>query len=383
MSSDRLSITSFSKVISVFIFSFSAQINFHMLPSLLSRKGFSESSLDSLELSGFFCQMVASILLVPLILTQSSKRPPTLILALLLINLFNILMVSQLNLLKVHMLIISVCSFLYPAFLFITFLSSIDKKLVNLALFCIIWSAGYLCGNSTVAIFLRQTTPEYAIIFTGFLFALLALYHYLGRSFTRDDPNTDIKFSAILPAIELEAACAFSVAYIFSSTYWWYEIIALMKNFAVRGTDELLSYMVVSLVVCLMPLVTITSRYRKNILTLACYIVLLISYLSLPRFATSILANLMFIMLIVGSMSCIFICNILSINAKFSQTNFKVAVALYLIAATLGAYSGPVATDAALDTLGEKGFIISITLTVILFLAYYGWYFKKNRLYEW
>jgi hypothetical protein len=81
-------------------------------------------------------------------------------------------------------------------------------------------------------------------------------------------------------------------------------------------------------------------------------------------------------------MSCIFLCNILTLNSKFTEHYFKIAVLLYITSATLGVYCGPVVTDAAMDSFGNSGFTISVCFSLGLYITYYLYHFTKNKLYK-
>jgi len=70
------------------------------------------------------------------------------------------------------------------------------------------------------------------------------------------------------------------------------------------------------------------------------------------------------------------------LTEKFEGVNLACAIAIYVLAASIGNYCGYITIDISESSLGRDGFLISICFVLMSLLLYYLYLFKKLKLYR-
>lgn len=366
----------------IFIFAFLTKIHAYSLPHFLKDKILAINDLVYIESLEILSYVISSFILIQIINIVSTKEIIIWSVIIFLIAEIVIFLINSKNLLILNLMIREGCSFSFFATNLIRCVILFRKNIISvIGVFSFSWAIGYLCGEKLAEYFDVQQM-HYILALCVILLVIMVINVLFFEKSNKKYLIFKISLSSLLRTTELQLLAGFMVSFVNMAIYWNYEDFPLVENITLQMLNEVSRYMVISLVISIIPLCWLISKYNKYTLTLIFCIILFIGFISLSPAVLTIAGHHLILGLLGICLYAIFICNFLILVDKFEREEMRIALMSYLALCSIGSYSGIIATDKTIDNFGNLGFLISICPVIGIFLIYYLYNFIKYRLYS-
>lgn len=217
------------------------------------------------------------------------------------------------------------------------------------------------------------------IVFVTISYIIIFSLSIFKKKINMDDHN----FSGVIKNSELEIICGFSVFYIFRIIIDGYDNYFVLGQLPSLEDGNIDNYMILLIFLVVTSIMFNIKRFNLYLIKIFAIAISLCIFLTIPYW--SIYKNGNFIGWAgLGIMfPIIVICNILVIRKKFDEANFTTGTELYMLGCTVGYYCGLITSENLEDTVGENGFLVSVSFVLFSLLAYYIYFFRKYRLWQW
>ncbi|NRB10816.1 MAG: hypothetical protein HRU35_04290 [Rickettsiaceae bacterium] len=229
---------------------------------------------------------------------------------------------------------------------------------------------------------IKDTNFLSLIILNIFIIAAFIYTITSNKNFIANGKSEQIDFLVIIKHMELEAVAVFVVFYTLIAILNSYDSFDITNNLLILSLHQEKYYMIIAIMGFIF--------YFPKILTYNLYLINLVSIIILASFmlvmklwATNIILNAVFWVIIAALLYLIFVANIIILSQKYQGKDLSIAFSLYCFVASIGFYAGDVTVDRLSKTLGESGFILSVSCALVTLLVYYFHRFKKDKLINW
>lgn len=374
-----------STILSIFnilVFTFLLQSALAIANKNLALQGFLSHKMDNLELTQFLVNIIAGFIMIPLAQKCFSHKIILAALAITAINIFLINTTTNYYLAVFYLSLITGSGFVYLAISLTQIITYNEHKHFVLIAAFLALLLGYLFADDLALILhKRLENKQMSYIILGILIFLL-ISTFLSKAPSIPSPLFKSSFPVLMKNIELQIISAFTVTYISSSIYWDYETFIIAHKSTALTSISTQKTMALSLLVSIIPLSIIITKFNKYTLILIFTIALFSGCLLLPKFTTTPLGINIVLSFIGISLFAIFITNILILCQKFMGEELSTSLTAYFWMSTIGTYIGIISTDKFMKELNELGFLLSLHCTLGMFLAYYILQFIKLKLYR-
>ena len=368
---------------SFFLLNLISQINSSIVPSFLMEKGLRISELEDIELLEILSTIVAGLLLIQTVNLIRGKKILLVSLISFFISILGITVVTDHSLMAAFLIIMSASVFSYNVLSLITACnySPAYKKFI-LGAFFILWVVG-ISAAENINDFLKQHNPNYVLIINILTCGILVIINSI---LVDIDPIqsmfADSKFSDLIKNIELQLVTILVISYITIDIFWYYDILALIENLPISDVDLVQKYVLYSISLFIIPLLSILDMVNRYLLNILFITVFYISILILLNIDTTTTTNIITFGLFGICIYATFICNILILHDKFDGKELRTSLILYFTMCSVGEYVGALSSYRANNITAERHFLISLYLIIAALLLYHIWHFIKFKSYK-
>lgn len=257
-----------------------------------------------------------------------------------------------------------------------------DSKLGSeFTLICICLASIVAFFINTIKFFIVTGDELVGVVITNvILLVIFALINFRTRLFKNEIKATDYNFLGVVKNMELEIICGFSMFYILMVVIDGYEIYSITDQLFTIVDSSIRHYMMVLIVFIVSLLMLYVKKINIHVVNMCSIGLMFCLFATMSYWAKYKILGMGCWVALGLLCSIVTVGNVFMITKKFDGINLVTAVSLFLLGCCGGYYCGYITIDTSEDTLGERGFLISICYVLISLLIYYTYFFKKYKL---
>jgi len=361
-------------------------VNAKILDVHLSLEGVSYTYFDKVAFLKMMGYIVASVVVVICMSWLSFFRGVMIALPLYYFSCFNLVYLDADNAALMFYYVMYAATFLVMTFLLVDKVleQETSKPIDSLILIILSYLLSYI-AIIYFDIFAIEDQKGDTSFFYAFIVNIvpLSVFGALVFKYYRKKRNVDgYNFNIVIKNMEIEALISFSMFYVIMSVRNGYEVFSLSHNLEDISTNSLNFIIFGTVFISLFLSKIIIPKFNKHNVNIVCLASLIILFLLIHIIGDNEF-KLSLVLLLIGVLIFLPLMSTLSIlTEKFEGINLACAIAIYVLAASIGNYCGYITIDTSESTLGDNGFLISICFVLMSLLLYYLYLFKKLKLYR-
>ncbi|PCJ27348.1 MAG: hypothetical protein COA94_04095 [Rickettsiales bacterium] len=197
----------------------------------------------------------------------------------------------------------------------------------------------------------------------------------------------DEQFYSIMRNMEIESLVGFTVFYVLILMLRGYDLYALINHLVILEVRDIQFIMFIAMVIAIgvtifLPFQVGEQKFNRHKLSISCIALMMILFTTLPYWGLYYITDIVCWFILGVLFYLLFSFHLLILSEKFDGINLFTALAIYALICCFGCYSGYLVGASSENTIGENGFLISISFVLLGLLLYYMYFSKKHKLYK-
>ena len=377
--------TILSYIICMICFSFAASINYSVIEYYFNSKDFS-GSISYMNHSRMIGVVVGVVLLLFFYNFFEAKKILATSALMYMISQVNLILVMEVENVKLHYFFLSVSGVAIVFQLIALFV--VKTKLndhISISLYFMSALLGYIFSEAVLHFFLYEDSHPHLRMLIGYNMlpiAFIILVVVFDDNFKFGKVTEPSNYSTVIKYIELESLVGFTIFYVLMVLLDGFDIYSQVDSLFYIVTGKANYFMAIFLLIAVYPINKLIKSYNHHktiIFSLALMFVLIIF---MPFWNLFEIPSFIFWWIIATQLYQLFVSSIMNIVDKFYEEDQFGAMLIYFLMCSAGFFSGYLTINNLEQSLGDYALHYSLSALLFISLSYYGFRFKKDKLYE-